>query len=75
MTKHQKTSNPHGPNRAERTYLTTAEVLAEIGVKPSTFWRWRTTGRGPKAHRLPNGQLRFARQEIDRWWESLEQEA
>ena len=40
--------------------LTVAQVLALLGdVSPRTFYRWRETGKAPKAVRLPNGELRI----------------
>lgn len=54
-----------------RAWLTLPEVLAEIQVARSTFDLWRGTGRGPRAKRLPNGELRISRRTLDEWWERL----
>lgn len=53
--------------------MTTEEVLALLGgqVDRNVFYRWRSTGRAPKGLKLPNGQLRFSRTEIDAWLASL----
>ena len=59
----------------KRTHLTVAEVCAELGVAPSTFYDWRAARKGPPCFRLPNGGLRIRRAEFDRWLESLEQSA
>ena len=55
-----------------RTLLTVAEVCEELGVHYKTMQKWRARGVGPKAVRLPNGQLRIDRAELDAWMESLE---
>jgi predicted DNA-binding transcriptional regulator AlpA len=55
-------------------YMTTNEVLAELGgnVSRNVFYRWRRTGRAPAGFKIPNGDLRFRRDEITEWLESLE---
>ncbi|HZM83024.1 MAG TPA: helix-turn-helix domain-containing protein [Candidatus Limnocylindrales bacterium] len=55
--------------------LKLAEVLAEIGVTRSTFYDWRAKRKAPRCHRLPNGELRVKRTELDRWLENLEEAA
>lgn len=52
--------------------LSIPEVLAELkGVPRSTFYRWRATGRGPKSTRLPNGQIRIRRSDLQTWFDGL----
>lgn len=58
-----------------RDLLTLPEVLAEIGVTRSTFYDWRAKRKAPRCHRLPNGELRVRRAELDRWLRSLEDAA
>jgi predicted DNA-binding transcriptional regulator AlpA len=55
--------------------LTIAQVIEEIGVPPSTFYRWRATGKGPRAIKLPNGAVRIRRSEYERWIAALEEAA
>ncbi|MFF5010095.1 helix-turn-helix transcriptional regulator [Streptomyces phaeochromogenes] len=55
--------------------LTIPEVIEEIGVPRSTFYRWRQLRKGPKAIKLPNGSVRIRRSELDRWMETLEESA
>ena len=50
-----------------RDRLTVAEVCEELKVPRSTFNDWRAKGRAPRCVRLPNGQLRIARAELERW--------
>lgn len=44
------------PRSGGQELLSIPEVIAELGVPRSTFYRWRQTGVGPKAIKLPNGQ-------------------
>jgi predicted DNA-binding transcriptional regulator AlpA len=48
------------------------EVLAEIGMSRAAFYRMRARGQAPK---LPNGQLRVRRADLDAWWTSCSGEA
>ncbi|SDL78456.1 Predicted DNA-binding transcriptional regulator AlpA [Nonomuraea maritima] len=52
--------------------LTVRQVLDELGgVSRRTFYRWREIGKAPKGIRLPNGELRIYRSDLDDWLESL----
>ena len=55
-----------GPNEK----LTLAEVCAELRIERSTFYDWRAKGRAPKCSKLPNGELRILRRDLDEWFES-----
>ncbi|GAB3380684.1 helix-turn-helix transcriptional regulator [Amycolatopsis echigonensis] len=56
---------------ANSKLLTLAEVLEELGgVAVSTFYDWRAKGKAPRCVKLPNGDLRFRRADLDRWIES-----
>jgi len=56
--------------------LTVAQVLAALGdVSPRTFYRWRATGKAPRAIRLPNGELRIWRSELHAWLDRLREES
>lgn len=54
-------------------HLTIAETCEELGVARSTFYEWRAKGRAPRCIKLPNGDLRIRRAELDRWLEEREQ--
>lgn len=54
-------------------HLTIAEICEELGVARSTFYEWRAKGRAPRCIKLPNGDLRIRRAELDRWLEEREQ--
>lgn len=47
------------------------EVVEELIITRSTFDKWRAKRVGPPATRLPNGQLRFRRSDLEEWMEGL----
>jgi predicted DNA-binding transcriptional regulator AlpA len=51
------------------------EVLEEIGMSRAAFYRMRARGRAPKLRKLPNGQVRISRADLDAWWESCTEHA
>jgi excisionase family DNA binding protein len=59
----------------ERERLTVAEVCTELRVARSTFYEWRAKGRAPRCIKLPNGDLRIRRAELDRWLDAHEDAA
>lgn len=52
--------------------LTVAEVIAELRVPRSTFYRWRQDGTGPRSVKLPSGAVRIRRSALERWLRGLE---
>lgn len=60
-------------------YLTVGQVCAELGgerpIARSTWDDWRAKGRAPRCVRLPNGQLRIRRIDLERWLDTLEDAA
>ena len=51
------------------------EVLTEIGMSRAAFYRMRARGQAPRLQKLPNGQLRVSRADLDAWWERCEERA
>ena len=51
--------------------LKLSEVLAELGMSRAAFYRMRARGRAPKLIKLPNGQLRIRRADLDAWLNAL----
>ena len=51
------------------------EVLTEIGMSRAAFYRMRARGEAPRIRKLPNGQLRFHRDDLDAWWDDCEKRA
>ncbi|GGK32572.1 excisionase [Pilimelia terevasa] len=55
--------------------MTVPEVLAELDVPKSTFYRWKALGIAPRTIKYPNGSLRVRRRDLDTWIESREENA
>jgi predicted DNA-binding transcriptional regulator AlpA len=52
--------------------LTVSQVFTVLGdVSRRTFYRWRETGKAPEAVRLPNGELRIWRSDLNAWLDRL----
>ncbi|MEU0443434.1 helix-turn-helix domain-containing protein [Streptomyces sp. NPDC006186] len=51
------------------------EVLEEIGMSRAAFYRMRARGQAPKLRKLPNGQVRISRADLDAWWERCTEHA
>ena len=52
--------------------LTVSQVIAELQVPRSTFYRWRKDGDGPPWVQLPNGAVRIRRAALTGWLRGLE---
>ncbi|MGW2366896.1 helix-turn-helix transcriptional regulator [Streptomyces sp. NPDC001667] len=52
--------------------LTLPEVLTEIRMSRAAFYRMRARGKAPKCHKLPNGQIRVRRSDLDAWFNDCE---
>ncbi|NRQ32994.1 helix-turn-helix domain-containing protein [Nonomuraea sp. NN258] len=55
--------------------LTLADLCAELQISRSTFYDWRAKGRAPRCLKLPNGDLRIRRTDLDRWLATMEEAA
>ena len=55
-----------------RRHLTIAELCDELGVARSTFYDWRAKGAAPRCMKLPNGEIRIRRTDLDQWLATLE---
>lgn len=51
------------------------EVLAELGLSRAAFYRMRARGQTPPLLKLPNGELRVRRSDLDDWWDTQEKAA
>jgi predicted DNA-binding transcriptional regulator AlpA len=69
------TSTSSGRSATRNALLTISEVIAEIRVPRATFYRWRQLRKGPPAIKLPNGDVRIRRSDLERWLASLEEDA
>jgi len=52
---------------SRRQMLSITQVIAELDVPRSTFYRWLSTGRGPRFVKLPNGKVRICRTDLEKW--------
>jgi predicted DNA-binding transcriptional regulator AlpA len=62
------------PKRS-RDLLSVAEVCDELQIAQSTFYEWRVKGTGPRCIKLPNGQLRVRRGDLNSWLDAREDAA
>ncbi|MFI9720883.1 helix-turn-helix transcriptional regulator [Streptomyces sp. NPDC052396] len=59
-------------SRTRPDTLTLPEVLAEIRMSRAAFYRMRARGKAPKCLKLPNGQIRVRRSDLDAWFDGCE---
>lgn len=52
--------------------LTIAEVCAELRIARSTFYEWKKKEKSPPGKRIPNGEYRITRRDLDDWYHNLE---
>ncbi|MFD9262214.1 helix-turn-helix transcriptional regulator [Streptomyces sp. NPDC059538] len=50
-----------------RVMLTVPELCDELGIARSTFYDWRQKRRAPRCIKLPNGDLRVRRTDLEIW--------
>ncbi|MFJ3193746.1 helix-turn-helix transcriptional regulator [Streptomyces griseoviridis] len=43
------------------------DVLTELGMSRPAFYRMRARGKAPRLIKLPNGQIRVRRTDLDTW--------
>ncbi len=60
---------------ARTPMLRLPEVLAELDMSRAAFYRMRARGQAPRSIKLPGGQLRFRRDDLDLWLTTCEQTA
>jgi predicted DNA-binding transcriptional regulator AlpA len=58
-----------------RGKLTVSQVCEELQIAQSTFYDWRAKGTGPRCIKLPNGQLRVRRADLESWLDAREDAA
>jgi excisionase family DNA binding protein len=56
-----------GGASGQREQLTVDELCNELKVARRTFYDWRAKGRAPRCLKLPNGDLRIRRADLDSW--------
>lgn len=50
------------------------ELLAELDMSRAAFYRMRARGKAPRLIKLPNGQIRIRRSDLDAWLAQCEQQ-
>ncbi|WP_433341203.1 helix-turn-helix transcriptional regulator [Streptomyces sp. CA-253872] len=50
------------------------ELLNEINISRAAFYRLRAKGQAPRLVKLPNGQLRCRRADLDAWLNAGEEQ-
>jgi predicted DNA-binding transcriptional regulator AlpA len=60
-------------SRSLREQVTVDELCAELKVARRTFYDWRAKGRAPRCLKLPNGDLRIRRVDLDEWLNAREE--
>jgi predicted DNA-binding transcriptional regulator AlpA len=55
------------PTRQPANLMSLAEVLAELRVPKSTFFRWKAQGKAPRTIKYPNGSVWVRRIDLERW--------
>ncbi len=63
---------PPAVSTSRPRHLTIADVCDELGVARSTFYDWRAKGAAPRCFKLPNGEIRVRRVDLDAWLLTLE---
>lgn len=59
-------SKIHGHDSSDDK-LTLNQLCAELQVARSTFYDWRAKGHAPRCIKLPNGDLRIRRSDLEIW--------
>lgn len=62
-------------SKHQRAHLTIAELCAELSIARSTFYDWRAKKAAPRCIKLPNGDIRIRRIDLEQWLTDLEDAA
>lgn len=55
-----------------RGLLKIKDLCEELDIAPSTFYDWRAKNRAPRCIKLPNGEIRIRRADLETWLEARE---
>lgn len=55
-----------------RKHLTIADLCDELRIARSTFYDWRAAKKAPRCIKLPNGEIRIRRADLESWLTGLE---
>ena len=56
-------------------YLTIEDLCDQVGISRDTFYKWRMRKVAPVCTKLPNGELRIARADLEAWLDALKEAA
>ncbi|MEV4704532.1 helix-turn-helix domain-containing protein [Actinoplanes sp. NPDC049316] len=68
-------ATPADRNPAPTDKLTVPQVCEELNIERSTFYHWRQTHQAPRCIKLPNGQIRVLRSDLDAWIDGMKEAA
>jgi predicted DNA-binding transcriptional regulator AlpA len=58
-----------------RQHLTIAALCEELAISRRTFYEWRSKKRAPRCIKLPNGEIRIRRIDLENWLDTCEEAA
>jgi predicted DNA-binding transcriptional regulator AlpA len=67
-------TNKKKENMGSYCWLSVQQVSAQLGISTSTFYKWRASQKGPRAKRLPNGDLRIREDWLNDFMSELPEE-
>lgn len=54
-----------------REYFSVESFCEEFEINRSTFYKWRAKGTAPRCKKLPNGEIRIRRTDVELWLDTL----
>lgn len=67
-------TNRKKENMGSYCWLSVQQVSVQLGISTSTFYKWRASQKGPRAKRLPNGELRVREDWLNDFMSELPEE-
>ena len=67
-------TNKKKENMGSYCWLSVQQVSVQLGISTSTFYKWRASRKGPRAKRLPNGELRVREDWLNDFMSELPEE-
>jgi hypothetical protein len=66
---------PADPIPTDPLLVSESRAAAMIGAAPKTLERWRARGGGPPFVRIGPRMIRYALDDLDRWWQARRAES
>ena len=67
-------TNKKKDNMGTYCWFSVQQVSDQLGISTSTFYKWRASQKGPRAKRLPNGELRVREDWLNDFMSELPEE-